>query len=65
MREMDPTKAPAPPPGLGFEPTSDKVKHDELSSEPRAFPRRRPDLTDAEAERAAVAESVGMHQESK
>ena len=63
---MDPPKAPAHPPCLGFEtPSEADAKHDELSSEPRAFPRRRPDLTDAEAERAAVAESVGMHQESK
>ena len=67
LREMDSTKPHTHPPGLGFELNSDDVKqmasvhdaiHDELSSEPRAFPRRRPDLTDAEAERKATSESV-------
>ena len=68
LREMDSTKPHTHPPGLGFESSSDDVKprasaqqdaiHDELSSEPRAFQRRRPDLTDMEAERKATSESV-------
>ena len=57
---MHSTKPLGHPPGLGFESNCDDVKlagsvqdaiHDELGSEPRSFPRRRPDLTDAEAER--------------
>ena len=72
LREMDSTKPLTRPPGLGFESNSDDVKpiagvqdaiQDGPSSEPRAFPRRRPDLTDMEAERKATSESAKVGRE--
>ena len=62
LREMDSTKPLTRPPGLGFESNNDAIQ-DGPSSEPRAFPRRRPDLTDMEAERKATSESAKVGRE--